>query len=141
MPSQGADEVLGLFRKMKQEAKETEGVSDKEETGASEAKEEPVPTDMVKMFEFGGLEQLEGLARVLEGYYTGQNDLYKDDAVNCFYLMLHKSHHTPEVFNKVCNMASEYAQQKNYTRAVGAYFEEHGRLLISNKALHVLAGI
>lgn len=141
MPLQGADDVLGLFRKMKQEAKETEGVSDTENTGASETKVEPVPADMVKMFEFGGLEQLEGLARVLEGYYTGQNDLYKDDAVNCFYLMLHKSHHTPEVFNKVCNMASEYAQQKNYTRAVGAYFEEHGRLLISNKALHVLAGI
>ena len=53
--------------------------------------------------------------------------------------MIHKSGHTPEEFNKVCNMISEYAAQRNYTAAVGAYYNEHGKKILSGNALQVLA--
>jgi adapter protein MecA 1/2 len=55
--------------------------------------------------------------------------------------MLHNSEHTPQEFNKVCNIISEYARQKNYTDAVGAFYEEHGRLIIKGSALQTLAAL
>ena len=51
--------------------------------------------------------------------------------------MIHKDDHTPEEFNKVCNIICEYAQQKNYNPAVGAYFAEHGNKITGPQALQV----
>ena len=42
-----------------------------------------------------------------------------------------KSDETPEKFNKVCNILSEYALQKSCTPAVEAFFGEHYRMLLS----------
>ena len=93
------------------------------------------------MFEFSSMEQVERLARVLSGYYEGQNDLYKNEQKNHFFLMVHKSGHTPEEFNKVCNMISEYAAQRNYTEAIGAYYAEHGKPIVAGNALQVIASL
>jgi hypothetical protein len=38
-------------------------------------------------------------------------------------------------------MISEYARQKNYNNAMGAFFEEHGRLIIKGNALQTLAAL
>ena len=55
--------------------------------------------------------------------------------------MIHKDNHTPEEFNKVCNIICEYAQQKNYNPAVGAYFAEHGNKITGPQALQVFASL
>ena len=55
------------------------------------------------------------VSQVLDGYYNGENDLYKDLQRNKYYLLIHKSAHSPVEFNKICNIISEYAYQKNYT--------------------------
>jgi adapter protein MecA 1/2 len=84
------------------------------------------------------MEQVESLAHVLDGYYHGENDLYKDASRNHFLLLVHKSDHTPEEFNKVCNIISEYGRQQNYNEAIGAYFAEHGRAIRKGDALQTL---
>ena len=91
------------------------------------------------MYEFPDLEQVERLARILVSYYNGSNDLYKNENKNRFYLVVHKDEHTPEEFNKVCNVICEYAVQRNYTPAVEAYFEEHGKKITGPRALQILA--
>ena len=63
--------------------------------------------DLVKMFEFRNLDEVCRVSKVLNGFYQGRNDLYKDTHKNRFYLMLHKSGHTPVEFNKICNAVSE----------------------------------
>ena len=98
-------------------------------------------TDVTKMFEFKKLEQLERLANVLSAYYEGENDLYKHEGKNCFYLLVQKSMHTPEEFNKVCNVISEYAVHRKYTPAKEAFLKEHGKCLVKGTALQMLGEI
>lgn len=98
-------------------------------------------TQLTKMFEFKKLEQVERLSVILGGFYRGINDLYKDEQTNRFYLLVNKSHHTPEEFNKVCNIISEYAIHRKYSVAKEAYLKEHGKLLISENALQLLESI
>lgn len=138
----GADDILGLFRKMKeQQEKQTDNATGKTEQtndGQTEAAVQ-TPVDITKMFEFGKMDQVEVLARVLNGFYTGHNDLYRNVRQSKYVLFMHKSHHTPQDFNKICNIASEYATQKTYTDAIGSYYREHGRLILSPDALQTLA--
>ena len=98
-------------------------------------------TNLTKMFEFKSLEQLERLSHVLAGFYEGENDLYKDETKNKLFLLVQKSNHTPEEFNKVCNVISEYAVHRKYTTAKEAFFKEHGKLLVKNRALQMLSEI
>ena len=56
-----------------------------------------------------------------------------------YYLVAHKSEHTPKEFNKVCNIISEYAYQKNYVPANEAFFKEHGNVIIEEAAIQTLA--
>ena len=109
--------------------------------GAAEVLEESEPkqVDLGKMFEFRTLEQVARLSQVLSGFYFGPNDLYKSNKTNRFYLMLTKGEHTLEEFNKVCNVAAEYAIQKKYSPAIHAHFKEHEKLLVEVDALNVLS--
>ncbi len=128
--AQGADDILDLFEKIRKNS-------------SKESKEENIelPRDLTKMFEFANLDNVCRVSHVVNGYYLGKNDLYKDVQKNRFYLLLHKSEHTPAEFNKICNMISEYAYQKNYSPSTGAYLNEHGKLMLKNNALQVLVSL
>lgn len=132
----GADDILGLFNKIREEKKAAEAASRRQLEQADQPQME-VPADLAKMFEFSQLEQISRLAHVLSGYYRGRNELYKNERKNRFYLIVHKDEHTPEEFNKVCNIICEYAVQKKYTPAMGAYFSEHGKRISGPDALAV----
>lgn len=144
---QGADDILGLFKKMKEDLEEkiqekekaTEDIHvEKHQPAVKEKKALEPSVNLTKMFEFRSLEQLERLANVLGSFYAGENDVYKDEQKNRFYLLIRKSQHTPEEFNKVCNVISEYASQKKYSAATEAFFMEHGKLILKGNALAVL---
>lgn len=132
----GADDILGIFNKIREKAKSAATAGDQKEEAVPV---EQVPADFTKMFEFPTLEQVVRLACVLEDYYNGRNDLYKNEKKNSFYLVIHKDEHTPEEFNKICNIICEYARQKNYTPAIGAFFSEHGHKITGPRALQMLA--
>ena len=103
--------------------------------------EESYKRDLTKMFEFKTIEQIERLAKVLDGFYVGKNDLYKDEKKNCFYLLIQKGSHTKEEFNKVNNVISEYSIHRKYTIAKEAFLKEHGKLLIKGNALQIIGEI
>lgn len=142
---EGADDILGLFRKIQEErrkAAETE-----QENGSfistEDKKQNKVPVnvlvDITKLFVFSDLSEVTRLAHTLGGFYTGSNDLYKNEAAHKYYLLVRKSSQTPEEFNKVCNILSEYAAQQTYTPATGAFMSEHYRILLKGSALQTLA--
>ena len=135
----GADDILELFQKIR-EAKASPESENAQQTEAPEEVPE-VPADLTKMFEFTTIDQVERLAHVLVNYYNGRYGLFKNELKNRFYLVIHKDDHTPEEFNKVCNIICEYAQQKNYNPAVGAYFAEHGNKITGPQALQVFASL
>ncbi len=59
--------------------------------------------DLIKIFSFQTLQEVTCLAEYLVYNYHGANTLYKDDKKDLYYLIVHKSEHTPEEFNKICN--------------------------------------
>ncbi|MBQ9550421.1 MAG: adaptor protein MecA [Lachnospiraceae bacterium] len=100
-----------------------------------------VPVDIVKLYAFKNMDVLIELAHILKGLYDGQNTLYKEESDDCYYLIIRKSSLSPETFNKVCNIITEYATVENYTPSVQAYFDEHATPVISGNALQMLAEI
>lgn len=106
----GADDILELFQKIR-EAKASPESENAQQTEAPEEVPE-VPADLTKMFEFTTIDQVERLAHVLVNYYNGRNDLFKNEKKNRFYLVIHKDDHTPEEFNKVCNIIANMHSRK-----------------------------
>lgn len=145
--SEGADDILGLFKKMQEERqKAAEGVQSEDsfvplDSGEDKKEKNPVNVlvDITKLFVFGDLTELLRLSCILSGFYTGSNDLYKNEASGKYYLLVSKSSQSPEVFNKVCNILSEYASQQTYTPGTAAFFQEHYTSVLKKNALQILA--
>lgn len=131
---EGADEVVDLFRKLHAEQ---ERLAAKAAPAASEP-EVSVPVNLTKMFVLNGIDETVRLAHVLNGYYHGENSLYRRPGSSGYILLLRKSDHTPEEFNKVCNIISEYGHMVKYTPAMEAHLEEHGEIIIADSALQNL---
>ena len=146
----GADDILDLFRKIQEERRRAETDHKKDtkfvplekalrKDAASQQQE--LPVDITKLFVFGELAEVSRLAHVLKGFYNGCNVLYKNTSTQDYFLVISKSQHTPEEFNKVCNILSEYARQEKYSAATKAYFDEHYETILKENALQVLADL
>ena len=142
---EGADDILGLFRRIQEERRKAADAQGSKDSFVSEEndkkKETPVNVlvDITKLFVFRNLDEVTRLAHILNGFYAGENDLYKSQTANRYYLLVSKSDQSPETFNKVCNILSEYAAQQPYTPATGAFFREHYHMILQGNALQTLA--
>lgn len=142
---EGADDILGLFRRIQEERRKAADAQGSKDSFVSEEndkkKETPVNVlvDITKLFVFKNLDEVTRLAHILNGFYAGANDLYKSQTANRYYLLVSKSDQSPETFNKVCNILSEYAAQQPYTPATGAFFREHYHMILQGNALKTLA--
>lgn len=149
---EGADDILDMFRRMQDAKAPDEKLPAKQDTDfiplpealnrkkeQAKAQDVAVLTELSKLFVFDSLKDVTRLAHVLKDFYHEQNTLYKSPNANRFYLILKKGSHTPEEFNKVCNVLAEYSHQERYTAAEEAYFTEHYTRLIADRALQLLA--
>ncbi|MBR5565415.1 MAG: adaptor protein MecA [Roseburia sp.] len=146
-PIEGADDILGLFKKIQEERKK---LLEKQKQDSfiplkelkKKTEEETsvqVFVDITKLYVFQSLEEVSRVAGVLKGFYAGRNDLYKNAVTHKYYLLVSKSSETPEKFNKVCNILSEYAVQQTYTPGTEAFLKEHYQVLLAGNALQTLA--
>lgn len=154
---EAADSILDLFRHLGEAAgiRPTETEKEKKdhfvplhETAKNAAtkktadltnQSQPALTDIIKLFCFRELSHLLRLSKLLTGFYSGKNSLYADDHTQLYYLIIHKSNHTPSEFNKVCNILSEYGVQHPYYDSAKAFFDEHFSLIAEDHALEFLA--
>lgn len=142
---EGADDILGLFRRIQEERRKAADAQGSKDSFVSEEndkkKETPVNVlvDITKLFVFSDFSEITRLAHTLQGFYQGNNGLYKNEAAHRYYLLVSKSRQTPEEFNKVCNILSEYGTQQTYTPAAGAFMKEHYQVILKNHALQTLA--
>ena len=134
---EGADEVLDIFKRMMEQHLKASS-DEKSETA-------PVKTaddmDLTRLYCFGDLDSIIDAAHVLKDYYRGENRLYKNNSRKLYYLVLSKSSHTPEEFNKICNILTEYGSNEPYTRSMEAYMAEHYDLVIKKDALQKLLNV
>jgi adapter protein MecA 1/2 len=160
---EGADDVLGLIRKITEAKKramqaEQAGTAVTKETpqlgdassaehssdaqkasSAAEAAADEEVRSLTRFYLFHSLDDAIRAAAVLASVYDGPNSLYKDPAEGVFYLLLQKADNSAEQFNKVCNILSEYALSCKYIPGTDAYFTEHMELILQGNALQDLA--
>ena len=99
------------------------------------------PINITKLFRFQDIDTVIRLAHVLGDFYTETNHLYKNPTDHKYYLVLSKGEHSPEDFNKVCNILTEYSTQLKYSEAEQAYFEEHFDTIVAGNALQALGQV
>ena len=98
-------------------------------------------TNLTKVFSFQTLDDISKLAAHVVYSYGGVNSLYKDPAHGIYYLVITKSEHTPEEFNKICNIISEYGKSERATYASPAFYQEHYDIIVKDKAIQVLSAM
>lgn len=131
---EGADEVLDLFKQLMEQHLKSPSEAKKKTPRADAAKE----IELTRLYVFDNLDAIIDAAHVLKDYYHGENRLYKNSSKKLYYLVLNKSSHTPEEFNKVCNILTEYGSNEPYTKPAEAYMAEHYDLVIKKDALQKL---
>lgn len=132
----GADNIIDIFQKI-YEAK-TKNTGKKPNTKPAQATNES-PVDLVRLYQFGSLDNVIEAAHGLNGFFNGTNSLYKNERLKEYSLVLHQTSCTPEDFNKVCNILSEYGLGKSFSNAGEAHLIEHSEILISQNALQQLS--
>ena len=150
---QGADDILDAVhraiekRKKSGQAKETgksqeapgkEAVQESQKKTANEPEDADV--DIVQSYDFARMDDVLQAAASLGGFYTGDNSLYRMKKGN-YVLTVHRSGHTPEDFNKVCNILSEYGTGRKVTAASEAHAREHELVVAKGRALQELSRV
>ena len=142
--SEGADEVLDLFKKihdsaLDSKAKDIAPVPSAKKPVAVKSDAAKSSIELTRIFSFNSLNEVTRLAHMLVNHYDGANSLYKNERLSTYMLVVTQSAHTPEEFNKICNMLSEYGSPEKYVAASEAYMEEHFEPIIKDNAVQSLA--
>lgn len=148
-----ADEIINCFSQLDELLDENKDASKEKDTEDSEETDNDmvrvteesntsiagVKPNVYKVFSFHSLEEVIQLCATLVASYHGENDLYKDSVSNTYYLVLNSSDHTPQEFNQICNLSSEYGKMERSTYASLAYYKEHYELIVRNGAVQILS--
>jgi len=95
----------------------------------------------IRIFSFSDFPTVEKTAFLLKNCYYGENTLYKDQKNADFYLVLKKSEHSSDEFNRICNTISEYGLRIPFSKEREAFFIEHYQPMIQVSALQTIGGI
>ncbi len=139
----GADDIIDTIHRMYESKKKA---GSKRRAAAEEPKEPKEPekkkrdpaereVDLVRVFSFSSLDDAIRAAAGIKGLYAGDNVLYRMRRTGEYRLIVHQSGHTPEDFNKVCNILSEYGKTVRWSRALEAHMAEHEQRVPGDDAI------
>lgn len=132
LPPQGADAFLDLL----QEQPDTSVSKNIHTTTRTTPKKQRNPFSCVYIFD--KLDTLIDAAHILSIDYHGMNSLYKDENTNTYYLIVSKTYHDANEFNKFCNILSEYGKLIQYRMPQEAFFNEHYNCIVKDVAIQRL---
>ena len=143
---EGADDILDIFNTLlenkrnqqKKTGKNTEAAQEQGLLKPESIKDSVDRVNLVRIYSFPTLEHIMSAAAVLDDIYFGLNTLYRSPE-GTYYLVINKSSHTPEEFNRVCNILLEYGSKIRSSSSMEAYYEEHYDKIIADVALQRLA--
>ena len=125
-----ADEIIEEFNRLCEEHIDLD-----EESGDPACANEP---DFFRIYAFSSIDEICRASRALQDAYDADNSLYKNPQNNRYYLVLHKGSHSPQTFNKICNILSEYAESVHSNAGTESYYKEHFTLILAAHALQSL---
>lgn len=136
------DEVMGLFKKLTEEAGKIVGEnSDSHKAEKAEEPEDDKPIFVAKMFSFKTMSDVIKPAVALKDVYTDNNSLYKDSVNGGYILVINKNEGTTKSFNRACNVLSEYGKLERTLPTREFYYKEHFECVIENDAIQKLSQI
>lgn len=142
---EGADDILGLIRKIT-EAKKRALQAENDAKAQTESPAPAVSTEeddevraLTRFYLFHSLDDAIRAAAVVDTVYDGPNTLFKNPDNGEYYLLLKKAESPAEQFNKACNILSEYALSGKYIPGLDAHFAEHLEIIVADNALQNLA--
>lgn len=142
LQSDGADSILDLFQKLYEARQKMAGENAdraaEQKNDATGSSPDAGGLSLIRSYHFSRLDDVIAAAKALKGFYDGENYLYKPGRGAIYQLVIHQSDSTPEDFNKICNILSEYGEGYTLSASGEAYLKEHGEL-ISQRALQSLA--
>ncbi len=97
--------------------------------------------NMIKLYSFNDFKSVNQVAAIIGNMYNGENSLYHDSENKRYYLQISKSNCDAVVYNKICNILSEYGIRENNNYARSAYLEENYKPVIKTCAIQTLAKI
>lgn len=127
---EGAEGFLDLLNKVKEAAASVTKEQEQQSTALD-----------VKLFSFDGIDRVIQAAKLIAPVYHGANTLYLDSTEDVYILALTPSDPAANIFNKVCNMLSEYGTPEKVSVSTLAFLEEHCETVISSDAVQKLAEI
>ena len=131
--SDESDNVLDLFRKIRESAGSDTAEKNTRTVAPDASKEHE--SDLIRAYSFDDIDTAARVAHLLEPFYFGKSSLFRNTATGKIILVVTKSSHTPEDFNRVCNMISEYGTCEKFTAASEAFFSEHNETIMQGDAL------
>ena len=147
----GADDVLELFNRIFDAKPAPEPDAGTDDAGSSQPSAEEsaegstdssAAVDLTQSFRFRKLDDLIQAAHCIAPYYDGDNTVFRSpDEENGYRLVIHQSGLSPEDFNRLCNMLSEYGSAEIFSPARAAWLSEHGTIVITGNALQLLADL
>ena len=148
----GVDDIVELISRI-HEARKAARAAKKDAIGPEDisgpltsvsADEEEDPKEVYELSRFFLFRQLDVLIRaahVIDPSYEGSSSLYKNPDDGNYYLILRKENTPPELFNKVCNVLTEYGLAVDYMPGIRELFDEHMEVLAAGHALQQLRRI
>ena len=138
-----ADDIINTFERLDDFSEDIED-NEKESIKTSETDNDKkigvqIPTNLTKVYSFNSLGEVTNLSSVLLGLYRGDNTLYKDPVTSTYYLVISMSDHSPEEFNKISNIVSEYGKSERTTYASQVYYQEHYEVIVKDQAIQILS--
>lgn len=131
-----ADEVLSCFEhlgKLLDDPLAAKLFDSESESGKKELMQQ-----LTKIYSFASLDEVITVSKTLYKRFKGDNTLFKNPADSRYYLVLKLSGDSPENFNKICNILSEFGCSEKPFISELEFFEEHCELIIRDNAIQVL---
>ena len=154
-PIKGADDITRLFRELlekgtrsKESPPDFMNIPDSEDIiptpqftkkggrGKKRVRGKDEMPNILRAYSFHTLDEVISASAALGETYKGVNSLYRDSGN--YILVLSQSGQRPEQFNKICNILSEYGKGSDFTPARESFLREHGKTVISKKAIQKL---
>lgn len=110
-------------------------------TGASRSASSDAVSNFTAFYLFQDFETAIRASKALAGREGGGSTIYKNEDDGSYYLLIRKGDTSPEEFNRICNILSEYAMPMDYTSGMDEFFNEHMKILVNNDAVAELASL
>ena len=132
--SEGADDVLDLFRRLQTDQEEIAVSTDT----AKDTDSDSNTPQRTRIFLFESLPRIMEAAAIIAPHYDGTSTLYKEDSSGKYLLQLIQGEATRDAFDRSCNIVSEYGTLQLPTHYNSTFLSEHYETLIRDNAVQSL---